>query len=254
MFDLNALHLVSTQWVLLGVCALLVGITKTGVPGIGILCVPLMAMSFPARASTGILLPLLATADIFAVLYYRRHAHWNHVLRLLPWALLGLGSGSIIVRHISDLQLKPLIGFIVIVMLAINYWRQNRAGEELTVPKHWAFAASMGFTAGLTSQLANAAGPIMVIYLLAMGLSKNEFLGTSAWYFLILNWLKIPLFVYDGRITAASLRADLAVIPIIAIGAGLGIAIARYIPQKAFNKIVQLLALAAAVKLASSIF
>ena len=241
-----------TTWIVLAVCALLVGVGKTGVPGIGIVVVPFMAICFPAKASTGVLLPLLAIADIFAVAYYRRHGKWKHVLKLLPWALLGIGVGSVIIRYISDTQLKPIIGLIVLTVLILNYLRSRTQGAEEKIPTHWLFAATLGFSAGLTTQLANAAGPIMIIYLLAMRLPKNEFIGTGAWYFLILNWLKVPLFIMDGRITVDSVIADLYVIPFIFVGAVLGIVALKKIPQKGFNITVQILAMLAALKLALS--
>ena len=241
------------QLLVIAFCAFLVGVSKTGVPGAGILNVPLIAYFFPAKMSTGLLLPLLAMADIFAVTYYHRHAQWKHVWRLLPWALVGIGAGTLVIQYISDAQLKPIIGFIVLIMLIMNYWRIHRAGDELKVPSHWAFAASLGFAAGLTTSMANAAGPIMVIYLLAMRLPKNEYIGTGAWYFLILNWLKIPLFVWGERITMASVKVDLIMLPAIALGAFLGIVILKKLPQKYFNIIIQLLALAVAVKLCWSI-
>lgn len=241
------------QLMVLALCAVLAGVNKTGLPGIGILCVPVMAMTFDAKISTGLLLPLLALADLFAVAYYRRHAHWRIVFRLLPWTLAGLVAGSLVIRHVSDIQLKPLIGFIALFMLIINFLWQRRRKKDAPVPHNVAFAAAMGFAAGLTSQLANASGPIMVIYLLAMRLPKEEYIGTSAWYFLILNWLKLPLFVWDGRIGMEVVRADLAMLPFIACGAALGIFALKKIPQRHFNLIIQLLALAATLKLCSSV-
>lgn len=242
------------QILVIMLCAFLVGVSKTGVPGAGILNVPLLALVFSAKLSTGLLLPMLALADIFAVTYYHRHAQWKHIRRLLPWALAGIGAGSLLIRRINDAQLKPVIGFIVLFLLLLNYWRMRRSGDEPQVPAHWAFAAVLGFAAGMTTCLANAAGPIMVIYLLAMRLPKNEYIGTGAWYFLILNWLKIPLFVWDGRISMASVGADLAMLPVIAAGAFIGIVVLKKIPQKYFNLTVQLLALAAAVKLCWSVW
>jgi uncharacterized membrane protein YfcA len=237
------------QILMLGVCAFMVGISKTGVPGLGILVVSMMAMTFPAKASTGLLLLMLGAADIFAVAYYRRHAHWVLVLRLLPWALAGIGAGSVVLRYLDDDQLRPVIGFIILAMLAVNYWRQRRSADTAGLPHHWLFAAVMGFTAGFTTQISNAAGPVMAIYLLAMQLPKNEYIGTGAWYFLILNWLKIPLFALDGRITMSAVRADLAMLPLLALGAGIGILILHKIPQRWFEVMIQLLALAAALRL-----
>ncbi|MCP3966127.1 MAG: sulfite exporter TauE/SafE family protein [Lentisphaerae bacterium] len=253
MLDVFLEGFTNEQLTVLMFSAVMVGVSKTGVPGVGILSVPLMAMVVAAKASTGLLLLLLAMADMFAVLYYRRHAQWKHVLRLLPWALAGIGVGSLVIRYISDDMLRPVIGLIVMAMLIINFWLRRKAGKELKVPHQWYFAATMGFAAGLTTQLANAAGPVLVIYLLAMQLSKEQYMGTLAWYCLIINWLKIPLFIWDGRITMSSLKADIVMLPAIAVGAALGIFLLKKMPQKWFNIIIQFLAVAAAVKLIISI-
>jgi uncharacterized protein len=238
-----------TQWFVLCICAVCVGINKTALPGMGIVVVPLMASFFPAGSSTGLLLVLLATGDLFAVGYYHRHARWNHILRLLPAALVGMAAGSFIIRRITDSQLAPVIGVIVLVMLILNYLRDRKQQDDSDVPRHWLFAAAMGFFAGLTTQLANAAGPVMIIYLLAMKLPKFEFIGTSAWFFLILNWLKVPVFISEGRITSAAFAADIFMLPLIVVGAIAGLLILKNLPQKWFNIIMQILAAAAAIKL-----
>ena len=238
-----------TQWLVLCICAVCAGINKTGLPGVGIVVVPLIAAFFPAKASTGLLLPLLAMADLFAVGYYHRHAKWNHIIKLLPAALIGIAAGSLVVRHIADFQLAPVIGVIVLIMLVLNYLQDRTRKNNFGVPQHWLFAVAMGFFAGLTTQLANAAGPIIVIYFLAAGLPKYEFVGTNAWFFLIVNWLKIPVFISEGRITLESVSADIIMLPLIAVGAFAGILILKNIPQKWFKLVVQLLAAAAAIKL-----
>ena len=143
------------------------------------------------------------------VAYYKRHAEWKHILRLLPPALAGIAVGSLIIRQISNAQLGPLIGFIVLGMLVVNFWRIRRQQGSDNIPTHWSFAVGMGFAAGVTTQLANAAGPIMAIYFLAIRFDKHKFIGTAAWYFLILNWLKIPLFMAEGRISFESIKINL---------------------------------------------
>ena len=238
-----------SQWAILMICAFFVGVSKTGIPGISIINVPLLAMIFVAKGSTGLLLPLLAAADLVAVAWYRRHAQWKHVFRLLPWALLGIGAGSVVIRYISDAQMKPIIGLIVLAMLALNFYREKNPDKRAHLPHHWAFAAFMGFFGGLTTQMANAAGPVMAIYLLSMNLPKNEYMGTCAWFFLILNYLKIPVFIMEGRISMESFMADLVVIPIVIAGAFIGIFILKKVPQKWFRRIVEILAVLAAVKL-----
>jgi uncharacterized membrane protein YfcA len=222
-----ALDIDLAGWIVVALCAMMVGITKTGIPGLGILVVPMMAHVLPARKSTGILLGILILADLFAIIYHRRNAKWSHVIRLLPAAFAGIVAGFYALKRVDDQQLRPIVGVIVLVM----------------------FAATLGFIAGVTTMMANAAGPIMIIYLLAMRLPKIEFVGTGAWFFFVVNWLKVPLSAKLELMTVASVKLNLMMLPFIAVGAAAGIFLLKRIPQKAFSTVVQVLAVAAAVKL-----
>jgi uncharacterized membrane protein YfcA len=244
MFDLNWI-----AWIVVSISSLLVGISKTGVMGVGILAIPLMASVLPARASVGVMLPMLIFADVFAAAYYRHHAHWRSLVRIIPWALLGVVFGYLALGKVNDRQLRPLIGGIVMVILGLNWWRERNRGEDAPVPTYWWFAAILGLFAGITTMMANAAGPIMVIYLVAMRLPKTEFVGTSAWYFFIMNWLKVPFSANLGLINAESLRFNLMLFPLIAVGAVAGILILKRIPQKVFTAFVQFLAALAGLHL-----
>lgn len=236
-------------WAVVAACAVMVGITKVGIPGLGILVVPLMATVLPARGSVGVLLGILILADLFAIAYHRHNAKWPYVLRLLPTAFAGIVAGYFGLRAVTDEQLRPIIGGIVLAMLAVNYWRMRRKGEDVSVPTQWWFAASLGFLAGVTTMMANAAGPIMIIYLLAMRLPKVEFVGTGAWFFFVVNWLKVPFNANLQLMTARSVKLDLMMLPCIGIGALAGVFLLKRIPQKAFNTVVQILAAVAAIKL-----
>ncbi len=245
MFDLSVF-----DYTVVGICAFLVGISKTGVPGTGILVVPLLASVIPAKESVGLLLPLLIAADIFAVGFYRRDAVWSHLLRLIPWAACGVVIGYFALGRIDNAALRPIIGVIILGMLSLSYWwKRNSRGAEAKIPSGWWFAAGMGLLAGITTMMANAAGPIMIIYLLAMKLPKQEFIGTRAWYFLIMNSFKVPFSANLGLITAASFKLDLMFIPVLAVGALLGVLLLKWIPQKFFNSLIQILAALSAVKL-----
>lgn len=245
MFDLTPL-----AWGVAIFCAMLAGFNKSGVPGAGIFAVPLMASIFPAGPSTGIYLPMLITGDIFAVLYYHRHAEWKYVLRPLSWALVGIAAGFLFVKgaHCSDAILKRLIGAIVLVVLGGGVWL-NWRGKRLQVPHTWWFAALIGMFGGFATMIANAAGPIWIIYLLAMNLNKHAFLGTNGWIFLILNVAKVPFSYGLGFITVDSLLFDLKMAPFIGLGAWLGIHTAARIPQRLFTAIIAVLTALAALKL-----
>ena len=239
-------------WILVACYAAIVGVAKTGVPGIGLLGNVLL-ISFAAgwmaeRNVVGFMLPLLIAGDVFALAYYRRHAVWPHLIRLLPWAVVGVVIGHQTLGYVDDEQLRRIIGVVVIVLLAADQWRQLRHGNT-GLPARWWIAAPIGIAAGFATMLANAAGPLVMIYLLAMRLRKEQFMGTNAWCFFILNTLKIPFFLDREMITGASFRAGLVLLPAIAAGAVLGAFLLRRIPQRAFVLVIRVLTLCAALKL-----
>ena len=236
------------QWGILFVCAVLIGINKTGIPGIGPLPVVLLALSFPAAKSTGIQLIMLCMADLMAVSYYRKKANWNIILKLIPFALCGIALGSFVMRFFDDNGLRLAIGIIILSMVGLNFVRRKFLKADM-IPSHWIFSLLIGLAAGFSTQVANAAGPVMAIYLLSMQLPKEEYLGTGAWYFMILNFLKLPVFIWEGRIVLESLYIDLCMLPAFVLGAFLGIVIAKKISQQAFELVVQILIVISALKL-----
>ena len=237
------------KWVLASITAVCVGISKTGIPALGILLAPLFAEVLPARISTGALLPLLITADAFAVIFWRRHGSWKHLVRLLPWAVVGIVAGYFAMCRIDDQQMRYVMGAIVIVMLGVHVYREYIMRKDAPIPTSWWFAAIAGFLAGATTMIANAAGPVTMIYLLSMRLPKEEFIGTAAWYFFILNWLKVPFSINLGLITPQSLTFDAVLAAGVVAGAFAGLYLAKRIPEKAFMIAVQVLTLASAVKM-----
>jgi uncharacterized protein len=237
------------QWGVAYLSTVLIGLTKTGLPGLGILFVPLFALVFPARASTGIVLPLLIVGDLVAVLWYRRHAVWAHLVRLLPWAVAGIVAGFFALGKVNDRQLRPILGALILVLLGISIWREMATKGKAAVPTTWWFAGITGFLAGLTTMMANAAGPVMMLYLLAMRLPKDEFIGTSAWFFAAVNWVKVPFSLGLGLITPPSLAADAILAAGVLVGAVLGIVVVNRLPQRAFSVSMQALTAVAAVLL-----
>jgi len=241
------LELNTAGWVTIIFCAMVIGFSKTAIIGTGILVVPLLALVMPARESTGFLLPMLAMGDIMAIIYWRQHVNWHRLIRLLPWTFIGVVVGFLCMGHISNIALMPIIGATVLVMVAITLWRNYLHGDEKKIPTAWPFAAFMGILAGTTSMLANAAGPVMTIYCLAMRFEKKLLIGTIAWFFWILNLSKMPFSFGLNLINKQSLLTDLALVPFVAIGAIAGVLLVHRIPQKAFNNIIMVLAGLAAI-------
>ncbi len=237
------------MWCLAFVAALFVGMAKTGIAGLGIVVVPLMASLFPAKQSTGVLLPLLVAADILAVAYYRRHARWSLLMSLLPAGMAGVVAGFFLMDTVDDAQLRLITGIVILALVTLTLARDRGWIAEERLPKGPALGVGMGFSVGVVTMLANAAGPIATIYFLLMKLPKREFIGTGAWYFLIINIWKLPFSYHLGFITTESLWFDAKLLPAILLGGVLGIAIIKRISQKHFVFWVQALAVAAAIKL-----
>lgn len=229
--------------------AILIGINKTAIPGLGVLPVVMLTLVFETRMSTGIQLGMLCLADVIAVSYYRRHADWKIMLRLLPWALTGLILGSIMLRLLpdNDTIMRRTIGGIVLALMVLSFVRKRLSPEK--IPSGVTWSAFYGILMGSTTQLANAAGPISSLYLLAMKLPKEKYLGCCAWFFLMLNWIKLPIFALEGRVTVNSIMLDLSMIPFLLLGGFLGIVLLRKLPQKIFENIIQILVVIAAIRL-----
>ena len=243
------MHLEPLQWLILAVAAVIIGVSKTGIPGLGILAIVVVALVIPAKQSTGVILPLLIAGDICGVAYYRHHAAWGYLVRLAPWAVVGVLIGTVALGRLSDAQIRPLIGGIVLVLVIGNLWLAQRPALRESLSRSYTLAAAIGVLAGFATMVANAAGPIMVIYLLAMGLPKAVFLGTSAWYFFFLNLFKVPFSAGLGLITWSSLTLNVLLLPGILCGAWLGVRFAKRMPEKLFANVAQVLAALAALKL-----
>lgn len=251
---MDVCELQTADWVLLLFSAFIQGMSKGGVPGLAVMAIPLVAMVIPGKNSTGLVLPMLVVGDLFALAYWRRSVSVRDLLRALPWAVLGVVAGWMLLDRIKDAQMKPLIGGTVLFILAIHTWRKYFVREKAATGREGPFnrlffPAFMGSLGGVTTMLANAAGPVIGAYLLSLKLSKATFLGTSAWFFFIINWIKVPFMVQQNMITVDSLRINLYMIPALVAGVGVGILVASRINQKTFDILVTTLAALACLKL-----
>ena len=252
------------QWTILSLSALCIGMSKTGVQGMMLLIVPYMAMAFGAKESTGVILPMLCMADIIAVTYYKRIADWKVVAKLLPTAILGFFVAIFVDKLIPANEFRQLMGWTLALALVVMIWSEifgqpttnrmqlsllkllrcegGRASlKENRWMRKWWYSAIFGLLGGFTTMIGNAAGPVMSVYLLSMRKEKMEYIGINAWFFLVVNLLKVPLqvFVWDN-ITWSSFSLNLLMLPVIGIGALLGIRIVKLFPEKAFRRFIQI--------------
>jgi len=234
-------------WLLLS--AFLIGMGKAGIKGMGLIVVPLMAAVFGGKVSTGLVVPMLVVADVFAVRHYNRHAQWQYLWKLLPAAVAGVLLGVWVGDRISDELFDTLIAVFIISSLVLMLW-QERSGLPPEVTGSWYFGTAFGLLGGFTTMIGNAAGPFMAVYLLSTRLPKNSFIGTGAWFFFLLNVFKVPFHVFVWEtIDGASLHLNLFCVPFIALGIVVGIRIVRLIPEREFRYFILLMKTIISIKL-----
>jgi uncharacterized membrane protein YfcA len=229
------------QWICAFIGALMVGISKAGITGFSILSVALFTHVFPSsKQASGLVLPLLIFGDIVAVLSYRTHTQWRYLWKLMPWTAAGVVLGYLALGHISDATARIMIGVIIVSLCALGYWRRyvGTQPQEATETWHWSLAAALGIAAGFVTLIANAAGPLMSIYLIAMRLPKMQFVGTAAVFFMVLNLFKVPFMVKLGLITPQSFEFNLMLAPAVLLGALAGRWLLMRINQQLFDKLV----------------
>ena len=225
------------QCLLAILAAIILGMSKAGFSSISILTVSILAYIFGMKSSTGILLPMLSCADILAVVYYHRHTQWKQLLSLLPWMFIGILLGTWFGKDISEVLFKQLMAVLIFLTVLSMIWSERR--DEQKVPTHWAFSSIMGLLAGFTSMVGNLAGAFSNVYFLAMRLPKDQFIGTVAWLFLLVNAFKIPFHVFVwNTIRLDSLSINLALLPFMVLGFFLGIRIVRVINEDHYRKII----------------
>ena len=239
------------QWICAILGALMVGISKAGITGLGLLSIALFAHVFPSsRQASGLILPLLIFGDFVAVLSYRTHTQWRYIWKLMPWTAVGVVLGYFALGHISDRTTRNMIGVIIVSLCVLGFWRRYLVVQsQESEAWHWALAAALGIAAGFITLVANAAGPLMAIYLVAMRLPKLQFVGTVAVFFMVLNLFKVPFMVDLGLITVQSFKFNLMLAPAVFLGALAGRWILIRINQRLFEDLVLALSAIAGILL-----
>ena len=242
--DLNIM-----QWIMVMFTAFLVGFSKTGIGGVMMLAIPLLASEFGGRDSTGIILPMLIIGDIFAIWYYRGSVLWRNVLTPLPWGILGILLGAIVGNYLNDNTFVKLIGTIVLFCLALIIYTEIK-GNNFVVPSTPWFYITVGILSGFASMIGNAAGPIFSIYLLALGFKKNNYMGCNAWFFFIINITKLPFQIFMwNNIGIKTLTIAGFMLPFITLGAIIGYFVLKKINEKHFRYLIIIMTGIAAIRL-----
>ena len=234
------------------IAALCIGLSKAGLSGTATLNVVLMAQAFGAKASVGLVLPLLIVADFMGYFIHRHGGSWKKIWPMVPPAILGVIIGWFMLGHIDNTAARTVIGWLIIALLAFNLLLNARKQDFIALTEHKAFSWSMGLCAGIVTMLANAAGPVMTVYLLSQRLEKKEHLGVFSRFFLFINLFKVPFSADLGIINPRSLTTNLVLLPCVVVGILLGWQILKRIPQKPFEWTLFVLTLIAALWLVSA--
>ena len=229
-----------SAWAMAFTAAFVMGVSKSGIKGIAIIVVTLMALAFGSKQSTGLIVPMLVVGDIFAVIYYNKHTQWKYIIRFLPWMLVGLLIGVFVGKDMPENIFKYCMGVMILGTVLMMFWWDQKKSKK--VPTHWAFAGSIGLLAGITTMIGNLAGAFSNIYFLAMRLPKNEFIGTAAWLFLIINVIKLPFhfFIWE-TVTIESFIINLKLLPGIVVGLFVGVRLVKIIKDQFYRKMILIL-------------
>ncbi|MDR1851345.1 MAG: sulfite exporter TauE/SafE family protein [Propionibacteriaceae bacterium] len=230
-------------WAALAFCALMAGFSKTAIGGLGTFVAVGLAMIFPAKESTGVALLLFITGDIVAIITYRRNVDWKLLARLVPPVVAGVVLGAVFLSFVDDAAMKKTLGGIILALSVLSFF------PKLLPADNRAVGYGYGTLAGFTTMVANAGGPPMNLYLLALGFDKWKFIATQAWFFFAVNLFKVPFSVGVGILTTNSLLVALALAPGVLLGTWLGRVLIKRIQQKVFNTVVLILTAVSALYL-----
>jgi len=184
-------------------------------------------------------MPLLLVGDVFAITYYKRHVQKEYIIKLLPWMVFGVLAGVVGGKYITEDLFKYGMAIIILFSVGLMYYWENK--KDKTIPSHWTFASSMGLLAGFTTMIGNLAGAFSNIYFLAMRLPKNNFIGTAAWLFFLINSFKVPFHIWSWEtINSNSIRISLQLVPFVIIGLIAGVFLVKKIENDSYRKLILL--------------
>jgi uncharacterized protein len=233
---------------LISLAAFLIGLSKGGIKGIDVLNFVLLAFAFGSKPSTGIILPMLFVADIFATFYYKMNVNWVMLRKLIIWLLIGIPLGAYLGKSMDEAMFKKMMALIILVSIGIIYIVEIR--KVNLIKENRISAAIMGLTTGFVSMIGNLAGAFANLYFLSLQVKKDAFIGTTAVMFLIINFVKLPFQMFYWRnITYDTLLIDLYALPGLIVGFYTGLHLVKKIKDDSYRKMVLIMTLIGALVL-----
>jgi uncharacterized membrane protein YfcA len=228
------------EWLLAIAAAFLLGVAKGGIKGFGAIITTLLAIVFGSKASTGVLMPLLIVGDVFAVIYYNRHAQWSYLRKLMPWVVIGVLIGVWYGKDLPESAFKQGMAAIIFLSVLLMWVADHR--KSFKIPDNKFFASIMGSLAGFATMVGNLAGPFSELYFLALKTPKEVFIGTSAWLFFLTNIFKLPFHIWTWEtISIYSLKVDLLLLPPLVLGLFTGVSLVKVVKESHFRVLIMIL-------------
>jgi len=222
------------QIILSLLAALILGASKAGIKGMGIIIIAIFAYVFGAKSSTGIVVPLLILGDILAVIYYKREVKWNYIIKLIPSVIIGVLVAVWIGKDLPEATFKKGMAVIILISVLYVFWKELRI--EAKYPDNWLFTNVSGIAVGFTTMLGNLAGPFSNIYFLATKLPKAQLIATAAYLFFFINIFKLPFHIFSWKtVNAESLTTNLMLAPAVIIGFYIGLKIVNLFSEKSYR-------------------
>lgn len=227
---------------------LLTGISKGGFAGsFGMLTVPLFSLAIPPVQAAAIILPILCLMDIFGVVAYRRKVDWQNLSYVLPGAIVGIAVGTLLFKYLNDDIIRLILGSIS-VAFTLNYLFRPKPEGHKAQPSRIK-GGFWGSISGFTSFVAHSGGPPLQFYMLPQKLDKTLFIGTSVWFFLIVNYTKLIPYAFLGQFSSENLGTSLVLLPLAPVGIWFGFQGHKYVPEKIFYKFAYIMLFFAGLKL-----
>lgn len=232
-------------YVVICLAVAILGLSKGGFAGIGMLSTPLVALVMGPLSAAALMLPIMLVQDVIVVGLYRRSFCRPILWTLLPGAALGVVLAYGAAAEVPEWGVEVLLGGISVVFalyqLVVALSKSAAANSMRSGPvaggANW-FGALCGAGAGFTSSIAHAGSPPFQFYVQPLNLSRDIYIGTSVMFFALLNAMKLPAFLALGLLSPAGIKESLIFLPLAILSSWAGARLVRFVDLRHFNLMI----------------
>ena len=223
---------------------ILLGLAKGGFAGMGALSLPLLTFAVDPVRAAAITLPLLIAQDVVGVWAFRRTVDWRLLGWMVPGAVVGIWLGYAFAASVSPSAVMATVGAISMLFGAYRLWAAHHATPRTAARWPEWVGSLFGVASGFTSQIAHAGQPPFQLWVLPRNLPRDILIGTTALFFALINWIKVPAYLALGQFTAANLLTSAALLPLALVSTVAGVWLVRRVPAERFFTAIYVLMIA----------